>query len=141
MISALQHEVKRGWLKIPDPKVLEEMESFVSTEKKPQGEAGPGAHDDLVMALAGAIYVARKQPELVPDAEKSRTAAGWGRRRINWQDLLDADTIGSSRLSQPIDVTDPAQIVPWRTHIAAQEGDQSGADLLDTFLRGMGSQG
>jgi hypothetical protein len=66
-LAALKHEITQQWLKIPDLRIIRELETFISTKKRKHGEAAPGEHDDLVMALAITVYVALEEPELLPD--------------------------------------------------------------------------
>lgn len=62
ILSELEESVRDGSLKVFGPRTLGEMAAFVVGDKD-KAEAQPGAHDDLVMSLALAVYVAGTLPK------------------------------------------------------------------------------
>jgi hypothetical protein len=70
--------LKKGWLKINSPYLVDELTTFVDTHKV-QGqrklEHAPGHHDDRVMALFIALYIAHEFDSLQMASEREKAAA------------------------------------------------------------------
>lgn len=62
ILSELEEAIRERSLDIYSLRTLNELSSFVWSEKG-KAEAQPGAHDDLVMSLALAVYVAGTMPK------------------------------------------------------------------------------
>ena len=57
MLDELKGAIRQGVIGVSDKEFVLECLSFVRTGRKPDGEADAGAHDDLVMANAGAWWL------------------------------------------------------------------------------------
>lgn len=81
ILSELEEAVRERSLGIYSLRLMQELGSFVWTERG-KAEAQPGAHDDLVMAMALAVYVAGTLPKelrrpTVAQHEPQFSATGW----------------------------------------------------------------
>ena len=96
------------------------METFISTQRKPAGEASPGEHDDLLMPLAIAVYVALEEPDTIEES------GNWGNpheiENIGRQALEEASQLFST-VQHPVANHDEgdlegilARTVPWRDY-------------------------
>lgn len=80
ILSGLIHAAREGIGLISDEATLLEMLSFVRNEETLRPEAEPGAHDDLVMALAIAHHIRPQQSYLAqaaPEEERAWTKDMW----------------------------------------------------------------
>ena len=64
VLAALEEAVRENELGLYSSRALAEMASFIIGENG-KAEARPGQHDDLVMSLALAVYVAQQQPKQI----------------------------------------------------------------------------
>ena len=108
LTELVEEYIKKGHLEINSPPFTEEMRSFVNTGAhlgKKHIEHAPGKHDDRIMALSIALYVAHEQ-DMQNLAEERRkraeqketpkgdakqfnaTGLGWGEQMEKWEESL-----------------------------------------------------
>lgn len=70
--------LKKGWLQINSPFFVDELTTYVNTEERPghrRLEHAPGHHDDRIMALFIALYIAHETDRVMMAEERERKAA------------------------------------------------------------------
>jgi hypothetical protein len=78
--------LKKGWLKVNSPALVDELTTFVDTHKT-QGqrklEHAPGHHDDRIMALFIALYIAHEYDSIaIAQERETRAMAPEGRKKM-----------------------------------------------------------
>lgn len=76
MLAALKEAIDNQLIRIYDKPTVNEMFSFIvsQTSSSWKAQAEQGAHDDLIMALAGAWQLYQSENPRVPDTEESLTS-------------------------------------------------------------------
>ena len=94
ILSGLIQALRGRYSLIEDKDTLEELLTFVRDPKTLRPQAEPGAHDDLVMALAIAFYIRPQQSMTGPEPERKRVK--W--TRDMWEDYNGTDEAGRQYL-------------------------------------------
>ena len=76
LVSRLARYLERHEGAIPSKVILSEAKRFIKTLKQPDGEAGPGAHDDALFSFGGALIMSDQ-----PGAQSLRQPGGGGNVR------------------------------------------------------------
>jgi hypothetical protein len=66
ILESLQHQLLRNGIKVNSPRLVHELKTFIYNASKKRAEAGPGKHDDAIMALAIAIYIRNQIMKDIP---------------------------------------------------------------------------
>lgn len=77
--------IRKGWLKVNSPALVEELTTFVDTHKtlgQRKLEHAPGHHDDRVMALFIALYIAHEHDNIAIAQERESRATQPERKRF-----------------------------------------------------------